>query len=44
MNEVNANSPQGWFETVILISFLPAGLLFTELSVVLGNLLLHSGV
>lgn len=44
MNEVNGNSSQGWFETVIHGFFLPAALLFTELTVVLGNLLLHSGV
>lgn len=44
MNEVNANSPQGWFETVIHGFFLPVDLLFTELTVVLGNLLLHSGM
>lgn len=44
MSKVNADSPQGWFETVIHVFFLPAGLLFNELTVVLGNLLLHSGV
>lgn len=44
MNEVNANSLQGWFEMVIHIFFQPAVLLFTELTVVLGNLLLCSGM